>query len=112
MPSYIDNGCDDDIDIDVDIIDDTDRRSIRSLDDSFITGSFHNDDDNDNNNNNTQHNVVNSSFDSFIQTDDSDYDGIANYNSDMSYQPQRLATVESGIALSDLDKTSNIRRKK
>ena len=66
MPSYIDNGCDDDIDIDVDIIDDTDRRSIRSLDDSFITGSFHNDDENDNNNNNTQHNVVNSSFDSFI----------------------------------------------
>jgi len=106
LPSYIDNGCDDDIDIDIDIIDDTDTLSISSSDDSFVTGSFHNDDDdNDENNNNTQRHAVNSSFDSFIRTDDSDYDGVTNYNSDMSSQPRRLATVESGIALSDLDMT-------
>jgi len=103
LPSYIDNGCDDGIDID--IIDDIDTLSISSSDDSFIIGSEYY---------NTQHHVVNSSFDSFIRIDDSDYDSIASYNSDdiimlsspSSQQQQRLATVESGIALSDLETSS------
>jgi len=104
LPSYIDNGCDDDY-IDIDLVDDTDTLSISSSDDSFTGSECYS----NNNNTQQQQHVVNSSFDSFIRTD---LDGIA-YNSDMSSQQpqQRLATVESGIALSDLDLAEKKKKK-